>query len=195
MLAVNPMQIDIWRKNRKVPATWNLFLQWIYSRKAIESQQQINSWKKVNTYMLHQKTTQNAIAAMSRLAELYADGKKASSSEIAKARNLAQPLVAKVLTTLAQAGLITGSPGPGGGYQFARDPKEVSLQDVVSLFERESDTACPFGPGWCGDGEPCPIHNSLLAMKQIETDYLTNTTFDVFGEYPIEKRRSSQDPN
>ena len=142
--------------------------------------------------MLHQKTTQNAIAAMSRLAELYPEGLKASSADIAKSRNLAQPLVAKVLTTLARSGLVTGSPGPGGGYQFARDPKEVSLLDVASLFERESDTACPFGPGWCGDGEPCPLHQSLLAMKQIETDYLKNTTFDVFSSYPVAKRRSSQ---
>lgn len=141
--------------------------------------------------MLHQKTTQNAIAAMSRLAELHADNQLASSADIAKARNLAQPLVAKVLTSLARAGLITGSPGPGGGYRFAGDPKDVSLQDVVSLFERETDTACPFGPGWCGDGEPCPLHQSLLAMKQIETDYLENTTFDVFGRYPVSKRRSA----
>lgn len=147
---------------------------------------------KIKNNMLHQKTTQNAIAAMSRLAELHADGQLASSADIAKARNLAQPLVAKVLTTLARAGLITGSPGPGGGYRFTSDPKEVSLLDVVNLFERESDTACPFGPGWCGDGEPCPLHQSLLAMKQIETDYLTNTTFDVFGAYPKEKRRTSQ---
>jgi Rrf2 family iron-sulfur cluster assembly transcriptional regulator len=150
------------------------------------------SIRKSTHEMLHQKTTQNAIAAMSRLSELYPDGQKASSSDIAKARNLAQPLVAKVLTTLARAGLITGSPGPGGGYQFAREPREVSLLDVVSLFEREQDTACPFGPGWCGSEEPCPLHQSLLAMKQIETDYLTNTTFDVFGAYPNSKRRTSQ---
>jgi Rrf2 family protein len=141
--------------------------------------------------MLHQKTTQNAIAAMSRLAELYADGQAASSADIAKARNLAQPLVAKVLTSLARAGLITGSPGPGGGYRFVRHPREISLLDVVNLFEREPGTACPFGPGWCGHQDPCPLHHSLVAMRQIECDYLKNTTFDVFSAYPIEKRRSA----
>ena len=140
-------------------------------------------------YMLNQKTTQNAIAAMSRLAELYADDQAASSSDIAKSRNLAQPLIAKVLTTLARAGLITGAPGPGGGYRLAKDPREISLFDVVSLFERESETACPFGPDWCGSNEPCPLHQSLVAMKQIETDYLKNTNFAVFGSHPRSKRR------
>jgi hypothetical protein len=57
--------------------------------------------------MLHQKTTQNAISAMSRLAELFEADELASSADIAKVRNLSQPLVAKTLTTLTRAGLIT----------------------------------------------------------------------------------------
>ena len=127
---------------------------------------------------------------MSRLAELFDQDQAASSAEIGKARNLAQPLVAKILTTLARAGLVNGSPGPGGGYRFAKNPREVSLFDVVSLFEREQETACPFGPGWCGNGEPCPLHRSLIAMNQIEADYLKNTTFAVFCTHPSEFRRS-----
>lgn len=145
--------------------------------------------------MLHQKTTQNGVSAMSRLAELYESEVLASSRDIAEARNLAQPLVAKILTTLSRAGLVAGSPGPGGGYRLAKSPKEISLFDVVTLFEREAKTACPFGPGWCpdagGKGEPCPLHQSMVAMNQIEMDYLRNTTFDVFGDWPVEKRRLS----
>ncbi len=130
--------------------------------------------------MLHQKTTQNAIAAMSRLAELCASGQTASSAEIASSRNLPQPLVAKVLNSLARSGLITGSPGPGGGYRLAKPPHEISLWDIVQLFERATESACPFGPGWCGNGEPCPLHDTLLAMQQIEENYLKSTTFAVF---------------
>ena len=130
--------------------------------------------------MLHQKTTQNAIAAMSRLAELYDSESSASSSEIAEARNLPQPLVAKVLTTLARAGLIKGSPGPGGGYRLAARPATISLWDIVQLFERQADSPCPFGPGWCGNEEPCPLHHTLLAMREIEENYLKSTTFSVF---------------
>ncbi len=132
--------------------------------------------------MIHQKTTQNAIAAMSRLAEVYADETYlASSREIAKSRNLPVPLVAKILTVLSQRGLVTGSPGPGGGYRLAKPPSSISLKDVVMQFEREGDAQwCPFGPGWCSSHDHCPLHDSLCAMNQIYQDYLANTTFAAF---------------
>ncbi len=132
--------------------------------------------------MLHQKTTQNAIAAMSRLAQLYESGEAVSSTEIAGARNLPQPLVAKILTTLARGSFINGSPGPGGGYRLAQPPAKISLWDIVQLFERPTETPCPFGPGWCGNGAPCPLHDTLMAMRQIEENYLKSTTFAVFQE-------------
>lgn len=131
------------------------------------------------------KTTQHAIAAMSRLAELFHDdpGHRASSIEIARSRNLPKPVVAKILTILAQAGLVSGYPGPGGGYRLARHPAEISLLDVVDIFEREDADACPFGPGWCGHNEPCPLHDSLVALRQVSNDYLRNTHFDVFTRH------------
>jgi Rrf2 family iron-sulfur cluster assembly transcriptional regulator len=128
------------------------------------------------------KTTQSAIAAMSRLADLY-DGGKAlvSSGDIAKTRNLSRPLVAKLLTTLSQAGLVRGSPGPGGGYTLTKPPSQISLYDVAVLFERADDLhTCPFGPGWCGHDDPCPLHAPLLAFHDELTSFLRRTHFDVF---------------
>ncbi len=131
--------------------------------------------------MLYQKATQNAIAAVSRLAELYHDpAQRASSRDIAESRNLPMPIVAKILTELSRGGLITGSPGPGGGYRLARPPHEISLQDVANLFERDVQSACPYGPGWCGSQAPCPLHASMIAMRQQIDEYLASTHFGVF---------------
>ena len=57
------------------------------------------------------KTAQHAIAAVSRLAQAYDPAKKAKlgSAEIADARGLPRPVVAKVLTTLSQAGLVAAT--------------------------------------------------------------------------------------
>jgi DNA-binding IscR family transcriptional regulator len=63
--------------------------------------------------------------------------------------------------------------------------------DVVVLFERTSYATCPFGPDWCGHGEPCPLHHSIFAMKQIFDDYLRNTTFAVFKLSHRKERESN----
>lgn len=137
------------------------------------------------------KMTQHAVAAISRLAELYArPGHKASSAEIARDCKISKPLVAKILSMLAQDGLILGAPGPGGGYRLARPPREISVHMVARLFERNMESMkCPFGRAWCGCGTPCPVHHKLVSLcKQVE-GFLKTTTLDVFADRDsLEKR-------
>lgn len=136
--------------------------------------------------MLRQsKFTQHAIAAVSRLAEVFQDEATwLSAADIAGSRALRKPTAAKVLSVLAQAGLVVGSPGPGGGYRLARHPSQVTLWDVVYLFERDSGMACPYGPGWCGNHAPCPMHDSLTALRNAVESYMKATTFEVFAHQP-----------
>jgi Rrf2 family protein len=129
------------------------------------------------------KTAQTAIAAVSRLAEVYDPNKrvKLNSADIAQFRNLPQPVVAKVLTTLSQVGIVNGSPGPGGGYWLARPPAAISLFEVVSLFERvEQNMSCPFGPEYCGTGPHCPMHLNILQIREQVSSFLKDTTFECF---------------
>lgn len=131
------------------------------------------------------KSTQNAIAAISCLAEGHQRGVRLSSWDIARARELPQTLVAKLLTNLSQAGLITGSPGPHGGYALSRQPEQITLYDVSSVFDRIEDRIiCPFGPNWCGHGDPCPLHDQLHQMNLQFEEYLRKTTLAVFVNHP-----------
>jgi len=147
----------------------------------------------------YSKTTQNAIAAMSCLAEVW-DGKKTvpmSSAQIAKARNLPHTLVAKILTILSQTGLVTGMPGPGGGYLLAKSPARITLADVAKVFERPVESLpCPFGPGWCGHNNPCPMHDKLIAMNEKITAFIKSTTLQVFtpsaNTQPTRKKKTKK---
>ncbi len=125
------------------------------------------------------KTTSNAIAMMSYLA---ADPtRRAGSTEIAAARDISKPLTAKLLTQLSMAGLVTGQPGPGGGYTLAKPADQIRLMDIVSLFEQtEVPSLCPFGPNWCGSGEPCPLHHTLTEMVKANRRFLEETNLGVF---------------
>lgn len=129
------------------------------------------------------KVAQAAIAAMSLLAEHYAPdgGQRLNSREIAARRRLSAAIVGKVLTTLSQHGLVSGSPGPGGGYALARAPREITLHAVVSPFDRLDDTlVCPFGEGWCGSGPHCPLHEQLSTLRSEITSFLQQTTLARF---------------
>ncbi len=151
--------------------------------------------------LMYGKQTECAIAAMSRLAEIYDGGKtRLSSSDIADSRGLPRPFVAKTLSVLAQAGLVNGSRGPGGGCTLAKHPRKIKLYDILGggctlakhprkiklydifkLFEREdASDNCPFGGGVCGVGDPCPLHDKLVAVQHAMDDLLRETTFEEF---------------
>lgn len=131
---------------------------------------------------MYGKQTEVAIAALSRLAEVWDGGAtRLSALEIADNRSLPRPMVAKILSVLSQAGLASGSPGPGGGYALARDPAQITLAEVHSIFERDTRShLCPFGGGVCGVGDPCALHDKLVAMQQDIQTFLSQTTFDIF---------------
>lgn len=133
---------------------------------------------------IYGKQTEAAIAAMSRLAEVYDGGQsRLSATEIADSRGLQRPRVAKALSILSQAGLVVGSPGPGGGFALADDPSRITVHDVFVLFEREADQrTCPFGGGICGVGRTCPFHDQFLAVRSAMDAFLHETTFDRFRD-------------
>lgn len=127
------------------------------------------------------KTSQHAISAVSRLAEIYGKDLRLSSADVAQSRGLPQPIVAKVLTVLSQAGLLLGSPGPGGGYALARHPREISLMDVAELFDRQEEAlGCPYGSEYCGSGPQCPLHDQLDRMREQINRFLRGNNFAQF---------------
>ena len=145
---------------------------------------------------MYGRQTEYAIAVMSRLAEVYDGGEtRLSAADVADSRGLQQPFVAKILSQLSQAGLVIGSRGPGGGSALARDPKTIKLYDVFKLFERvDSDDSCPFGGGRCGVGQPCPLHDNLVAVKKAMDHLLHKTTFEVFRIASSQGRRRPGPP-
>jgi Rrf2 family transcriptional regulator, iron-sulfur cluster assembly transcription factor len=129
---------------------------------------------------IYGKTAANAIAVMSYLAGNPSG--RAGSKEIAQARGISQALTAKLLTQLASAGLVSGQPGPGGGYTLAQPAGDICLMEIASLFEQmESPTFCPFGKDWCGNGDPCPLHDTIHGMMDSNRRFMEETRLSIFS--------------
>lgn len=66
----------------------------------------------------------------------------------------------RVLQDLVTAGLVESRSGPGGGYQLALPPKEITILDVINAVAPiERINACPLGLK--SHTELCPLHREL----------------------------------
>ncbi|RPG13699.1 MAG: Rrf2 family transcriptional regulator [Phycisphaera sp. TMED9] len=132
---------------------------------------------------MYGKQTETAIAAVSYLATLWEgpSTRRVSAADIADGRGLQRPFVAKLLSSLSQAGIVDGSPGPGGGYALAKNPNEICLRDVWLLFERPDSSRVAFvGSEICGVSVPNDLSDRIGRVEQAMNSLLDETTFDVF---------------
>ena len=82
------------------------------------------------------KLQKNTLFALYSVLESAArPGRQLSAREIARKHRISPHHLAKVLHTLAQAGVVESVRGVGGGYRFAGNAKRLTLMDVIELFE------------------------------------------------------------
>ena len=146
--------------------------------------------------MILKRSTQTAVASMVQLARSYDKGMtRISVSDIADSGTLHKPFVAKIMSVLSRAGLVKGSRGPGGGYTLAKEPEQITLFDVLSLFEKiDPVAACPFDNVKCDHkDEPCPVHGKLLNIEKQRAEILRTTTFNEFRDTTIGQPVSPSD--
>ena len=126
------------------------------------------------------------MSVLSYLAEHYRpDAPPVSSREIGQARKIPAALAAKLLSQASSAGLVLGSTGPGGGYRLAKAPWKIQLSEIVALFGRSQEQSlCPYSLDWCGNGEPCPLHEGFTKLKEDARVFLEETTLAVFVPAP-----------
>ena len=86
-----------------------------------------------------QTATRLALYAVIDLAG--ATGAARAAGDIAASHGASVAHMAKVMQTLARAGIVEATRGAHGGYRFAANPRRTSLLDVIELFEPVKVTA------------------------------------------------------
>lgn len=87
-------------------------------------------------------------------------GQPASASLLAERTKVPRRYLYRVLQDLVAAELVHSRPGPGGGYELARDAGEVTILDVVNaVAPLQRIRACPLG--LASHTKLCPLHAEL----------------------------------
>ncbi len=110
-----------------------------------------------------------ALRALCHLAGL-AEGAHEGAQEVAQAIGAPANYLGKILQALAGAGLLISRKGRGGGFRLARDPRRLTLMEILQPVEDVSWLdRCFLGPGSCDERHPCTMHER---WGQLQGEYL-----------------------
>jgi Rrf2 family protein len=97
-----------------------------------------------------------------------------------------------VMGDLTRAGIVEAEVGRGGGYRLARDPRGLSLLEVIEAVEGDPRRrSCVLRTGGCDPDHPCDVHPVFSAAQDAFLERLAGTSIaDVIaGPEPTGRRR------
>ena len=110
-------------------------------------------------------------------------GKRFLTSEIGRDMLIPPVLLQRIVAELAGGGFILTQAGRDGGICLAREPKQITMLQVVEHFEGElylSD--CILKPNECPFERRCPVHCQWVRLKNLLRDEMARITFQQLVE-------------
>lgn len=103
---------------------------------------------------------------------------RAATSTIAKEQKIPPSFLAKIISQLSIAGLLHTSRGARGGVTLAREPKDISLLEVVEAIDGPIQlNECVQNEGVCSFEGNCPIRTVWCDAQDELVRRLKSTSF------------------
>jgi len=88
------------------------------------------------------------------------------AKQIAGALSIPREFLNKVMQQLVRAGFLASVRGPGGGFVLAKDPKDITIFDIVKEIDgTEWFESCLLRVGLCDLQNPCAMHEFWVKIK------------------------------
>ncbi len=141
------------------------------------------------------KKADYSLIALKLFASRKADsGGSLSAKELADASGIPLPILSKLLQKLGKSGFLESAYGTNGGYRLAREPRDISVLEVIRAIDGPivlancftHDTSCGHS-GRCTVRKPLRrIHEGILGLLQSVSiqDMLEDAGMETAGEIP-----------
>ncbi len=97
--------------------------------------------------------------------------------EISKRQDISVKYLEQLIRPLKQADLVTSVRGPKGGHLLAVKPDEITLGQIVRLFEGQSDLVeCVSNPEKCSMSDDCQVRLAWRDATRVLYEKLDSTT-------------------
>lgn len=127
------------------------------------------------------RTAEYALRAVVWLAD--EPDRAVGTKTISDAARIPPGYLSKVLQILSRAGIVSSTPGRGGGFRLVGRPDEISVLDVITAVDPiERIHTCPLHlPSHAN--RLCPLHARLdQAMGQMEDAFARSTIAELLAE-------------
>lgn len=106
---------------------------------------------------------------------------KTGIKQISEDLDLPTPFLAKILQQLAKQKVLNSTKGPHGGFSLMKDPKKVTLFDIVKIIDGdEIFTNCIIRDCSCKEAEkhndPCALHDHYARVRTDLIELFSRTT-------------------
>ena len=106
------------------------------------------------------------------------NGKRVATSQVAKEQKIPSSFLAKIISQLSIAGLLYTSRGAHGGITLARNPKQITLLQVIEAIDGPIQlNVCVGREGVCSFEDNCPIQLVWCDAQNELITKLMNTSF------------------
>ncbi len=106
------------------------------------------------------------------------NAERAATSTIAVEQHIPPSFLAKIISQLSIAGLLHTSRGARGGVTLAREPKDITLLEVVEAIDGPIQlNECIGDEGNCSFGRECPLHSVWCEAQEKLVTQLKSTNF------------------
>lgn len=130
--------------------------------------------------------------AVIELARRYGQG-PIQCAEIAASQKIPEAFLDQLLGNLRRVGIVRSVRGPHGGHELARDPRQLTLGDVVTALEGpvvphefvHAPSSDVDGADWRA---ACAVRNAWLAAAEASQQVLDRTTIQELLEAQVQIR-------
>ncbi|MDQ7047177.1 MAG: Rrf2 family transcriptional regulator [Sulfurovum sp.] len=107
-----------------------------------------------------------------------------SAKELSENLNIPYKFLTKIMTELVKVGFIESIRGREGGYKFLKKASEITVGDVLALFnDAIKNEECILGIDSCDVKEKCALHDKWIKSKvQLQKMFRESTIESIAGE-------------
>jgi FeS assembly SUF system regulator len=100
-----------------------------------------------------------------------------NAPELAAETQLPLPMVSKILKLLVREGLLLSHRGVKGGYSLTRDPREMTMAEIIAALEGPiAITECIEVSGDCSHERLCPVRSNWHRINAAVREALEGIT-------------------